>query len=104
MIPMAEAFDVGHHAAELLASVWNLSRSLAFFDHVELVYGVCVSHLPVLKGVVLVEVGRGDVRHGRVLVLRPGTWKAFFFGHGLLLPQQQVYYSHPRTCGPAPRN
>ena len=60
------AFDVGYHAAQVLASVWDLHRSPSFFRHIELVYGVLVPELPILKGVVLVEVDRGDVRHGWV--------------------------------------
>lgn len=63
---MVAAFDIGPHAAELLASVWDLHRSPEFFRHIELVYGVRVPELPVLKGVVLVEADRGDVRHGWV--------------------------------------
>jgi hypothetical protein len=63
---MAAAFDIGHHAAELLASVWDLHRSPAFLRHIELVYGVGVPELPSLKGVVLVEVDRGDATHGWV--------------------------------------
>ena len=60
------AFDMGHHAAELLSSVWDMHRTPAFLRHIELVYHAHVPELPTLKGVVLDEVDCGDVQHGWV--------------------------------------
>jgi hypothetical protein len=70
------AFDVGHHAAELLASVWDLHHTPAFLRHVELLYGVRVPDLPALRGVVLVEVDQGDVRDGTVQSVPVRWWVA----------------------------
>jgi hypothetical protein len=60
------ALDVGHHAAELLASVWHMHRTPALLRHIELVYHARVPELPTLKGVVLVEVDDGNVEQGWV--------------------------------------
>lgn len=67
------AFDVGHHAAELLASVWDMHSTPAFLRHIELVYHTRVPELPTLMGVVLVEVDRGDIQHGWVQS-NPARW------------------------------
>jgi hypothetical protein len=70
------ALDVGHHAAQLLAPLWDRRHSPAFYRHLDLVYGVRGPELPVLRGVVLCEVSAGNIRHGWVQSVAIRWWVA----------------------------
>lgn len=73
----------------LFAPLWHVPRTPAFVRHIELLYRTHVARLPVLKGVVLVEVDAGDVQHGWVQSNPVRWWVADDGGFRSVAPADQ---------------
>lgn len=93
------ALDVGHHAAELLASLWDRRHSPAFTRYLDLVYGVRGPELPVLRGVVLCEVDAGNIRQGRAQSAPVRWWVGDERGFRAVAPSDVP--PEPRDCNAA---